>query len=146
MPNGASLDRMNLALKGADPMRLVTRLVAGGGVAAFFFFSWVIMMLWNRIVAGHLELAKPLGYLQACGLWFLLILLFSWAGIGLGWRLAWAWRRERRREELGREIESRIKRAFARWAGAEEAATWDEIGDRIETKIKAKFRDWLKED
>ncbi|MCR4391714.1 MAG: hypothetical protein NUV94_02785 [Candidatus Acetothermia bacterium] len=127
-------------------MRLLTRLVAGGGVAAFFFFSWVIMMLWNTIVAGHLEIYKPLSYLQACGLWFLLILLFAWAGIGAAWRLKLAWHRQRRWEEYGRGIESKIKRGLARWAGAEEDVDWDELGERLERRIKEKFREWLKED
>ncbi|MBC7093343.1 hypothetical protein H5T53_04995 [Candidatus Bipolaricaulota bacterium] len=127
-------------------MRLLTRLVAGGGVAAFFFFSWVIMMLWNSIVAGHLGIYPALSYLQACGLWFLLILLFSWAGIGATWRLKLAWRRQRRWEEYGRDIETKIKRGLARWAGAEEAVDWDELGERLERRIKEKFREWLKEE
>ena len=71
-------------------MRTVIGLITGGGVAAFFFFSWVIQMLWNSIVYGHLGLFKPLSYLQAAGLWFLITLLFAWTGIGAGAR---AWRR-----------------------------------------------------
>lgn len=127
-------------------MRLITRLVAGGGLAAFFFFSWVIMMLWNSIVAGHLALTKPLSYLQACGLWFLTILLFAWVGVGLSWQLRMAWRRERRAEAAGRDIETRIKRGLARWAGAEEAVSWEELGERVEKKLKDRFREWLREE
>ena len=41
-------------------MKTVIGLVTGGGVAAFFFFSWIIQMLWNSIVAGHLGLLKSL--------------------------------------------------------------------------------------
>ncbi len=127
-------------------MRLLTRLVAGGGVAAFFFFSWIIMMLWNSIVAGHLELAKPLSYLQTCGLWFMIILLFAWTGIGAGWRFRLSWCRERRREESGRDIERKIRRGLARWAGAEEDVEWDDLGNQIEKRLKAKFKQWLAED
>jgi len=126
-------------------MRFVTRLVAGGGVAAFFFFSWVIMMLWNSIVAGHLRILPELSYLQACGLWFLLILLFSWAGVGAAWGLGRAWRRAREREEYSRDIETRIKRELARWVGAEETLDWEELGKKLEQRIKEKFREWLKE-
>ncbi len=127
-------------------MRFITRLVAGGGLAAFFFFSWVIMMLWNSIIAGHLALTKPLSYLQACGLWFLTMLLFSWTGLGLSWQLSRVWRRERRAEEVVREVEARIKRGLARWAGAEETISWDELGERLEKKLKERFREWLKEE
>jgi hypothetical protein len=127
-------------------MRLLTRIVAGGGVAAFFFFSWVIMMLWNSIIAGHLGLAGTLSYLQTCGLWFMIILLFAWTGIGVRWQSRPAWRRECRTEDLGQDIEQRIKRGFARWAGAEADMGWDELGERIEQKIKSRFKQWLAED
>ncbi len=127
-------------------MRLLTRIVAGGGVAAFFFFSWVIMMLWNSIVAGHLELAKPLSYLQTCGLWFTIILLFAWTGIAVRWQFRRAWFHERRREDLGHDIERKIKSGFARWVGAEKDLDWDELGERIEKKIKSHIKDWLAED
>jgi hypothetical protein len=59
--------------------------ITGGGIAAFFF-GWIIQMLWNRIVVGHLELLKPLSYLQAAGLWFLIALLFAWVGARASWR------------------------------------------------------------
>lgn len=127
-------------------MRLLSRFVAGGGVAAFFFFSWVIMTLWNSIVAGYLELAKPLSYLQTCGLWFMLILLFAWTGIAVRWTFRRGWSSERRSEDVGREVERRIKRAFARWAGTSEDLDWDELGERIEKRIKAKVREWLAEE
>ncbi len=127
-------------------MRLFSRLVAGGGVAAFFFFSWVIMTLWNSIVAGYLQLAKPLSYLQTCGLWFMLILLFAWTGIGVRWQFRRAWFRERHREEVDREVERRIKRRLARWAGTSEEVDWDELGTKIEQRIKAKIREWLAEE
>ncbi|MEN3009839.1 MAG: hypothetical protein ABDI20_02465, partial [Candidatus Bipolaricaulaceae bacterium] len=84
-------------------MRVLHKFLAGGGVAAFFFFAWVIMMLWNSLVAGHLELTKPLNYWQACGLWFLVILFFAWAGLGLRWVWRWTWPEER--------LERRLRRA-----------------------------------
>ena len=52
-------------------MRGLLRLIAAGGIAAFFFFSWIIQLLWNSIIAGHLGLLPELNYLQAAGLWFL---------------------------------------------------------------------------
>lgn len=127
-------------------VRLLTSLVAGGGVAAFFFFSWVIMTLWNSIVAGYLELARPLSYLQTCGLWFMIILLFAWTGIAVRWQLRRPWRGEWRSEDLGREIERKIKRGFARWVGASEDLDWDELGERIEKRIKSQLKEWLEEE
>lgn len=127
-------------------MRLLTRIVAGGGVAAFFFFSWVIMMLWNSIVVRHLGFAVSLSYLQTCGLWFMIILLFSWTGIGVRWQFRTAWRTERRTEDFGRDIERKIKSGFARWVGAEKDMDWDDLGEKIEKKIKSRLKDWLAED
>lgn len=95
-------------------MRWIGGLVTGGGVAAFFFFSWIIQMLFNSIVVGHLGLFKPLSYLQAAGLWFLITLLFAWVGIGAG-RTVY-----RRRE--------------ADWS-----AIADRIGQLIERKLRERF-------
>ncbi len=126
-------------------MRLLRRIVTSGGVAAFFFFAWVIMMLWNSIIVGHLELTKPLSYLQICGLWFMITLFLAWTGIGMGGVRSWWWD-ERRSEDFGREIEHRIKRGFAHWVGTEEDIDWDELGERIEKKIKSRLKEWLAED
>lgn len=126
-------------------MRLLTRLVAGGGVAAFFFFSWVIMMLWNSIVAGHLGVAGTLSYLQTCGLWFMIILVFAWTGIGVRWQFRKVWYHDRRGEDFGRDIERKIKSGFARWVGAEKDMDWDELGEKIEKKIKSCIKDWVAE-
>lgn len=89
----------------------------GGGVAAFFFFSWIIQMLFNSIVVGHLGLFKTLSYFQAAGLWFLVTLLTAWVGIG-------AARRVRRPKH---EVD------------------WDEIGERIGQKIEQKVKEWTGE-
>jgi len=126
-------------------MKTVIGLVTGGGVAAFFFFSWIIQMLWNSIVAGHLGLLKPLSYLQAAGLWFLVSLLFAWVGIGAG-RYVYLRRKARDWEEIGRRVEARIREALARWAEGEVDAEWEELGKKIEDKIKRKPREWLKEE
>lgn len=86
----------------------------GGGVAAFFFFSWIIQMLFNSIVVRHLGLFKPLSYLQAAGLWFLITLLFAWVGIGVT-----------RRVRVRREVD------------------WDELGERLGRKIESKIKEWI---
>jgi hypothetical protein len=78
--------------KEVQNMKLVRGLMTGGGIGAFFFFSWIIQMLWNSIVVGHLGLFKTLSYWQAAGLWFLLILLFAWTGIGVSNQLFRKWR------------------------------------------------------
>jgi len=73
-------------------MRLLRGLITGGGVGAFFLFSYIIELLWNGIVVDQLGLiAVKLNYWQAAGLWFLVIILFAFTGIGvsarlLGWR------------------------------------------------------------
>ncbi|MGC9530193.1 MAG: hypothetical protein ACP5G2_06280 [Candidatus Bipolaricaulaceae bacterium] len=129
-------------------MRLVFKLIRYGDLAAFFFFAWVIMMLWNSIVAGHLGALPSLSYLQSCGLWFLLTLLFAWAGpagTALGWPLR-AWRKTRDWDQMGRDVERRIKSAFTRWTGAPEDVSWDELGPLIERRIKSKVRKWLEEE
>ena len=152
-------------------MRLIVNSITGGGIAAFFFFSWIIQLLWNSLVAGHLGLAPALSYLQAAGLWFLVSLLFAWTGIGVrprAWlgRPRWSdWgeiRRHIRRNvrshisdwlkeededvsDLGERIEAKIKRGFSRWVGAEENVEWDDLGALIEEKIKRKFQDWTEE-
>ena len=127
-------------------MRWIGRLVTGGKIAAFFFFSWVIMRLWNHIVWWHLGLFKPLTYLQAAGLWFLVILVFAWVGIWTSEGLFF-WRRKRRDwDELGEKIETKIKHGFSHWVGAEGDIDWDDLGKKIEEKIKRKIRDWVKEE
>jgi len=78
--------------KEVQNMKLVRGLMTGGGIGAFFFFSWIIQMLWNSIVVGHLGLFKTLSYWQAAGLWFLLILLFACTGIGVSNQLFRKWR------------------------------------------------------
>ncbi|MBN1858616.1 hypothetical protein JW848_05355 [Candidatus Bipolaricaulota bacterium] len=57
-------------------------IITGGGIGAFFFFSFIIQILWNSIVVDHLGLLVKLSYWQSAGLWFLIIILFSWVGIG----------------------------------------------------------------
>jgi amino acid transporter len=73
-------------------MKLVRALMTSGGIAAFFFFSWIIQMLWNSIVVNHLGLFKALTYWQAAGLWFLIILLTAWTGIGVSSQFLRRWR------------------------------------------------------
>ena len=151
-------------------MKLLRGVIAGGGVAAFFFFSWIIQLLWNSLIAGHLGLAPTLSYLQAAGLWFLVSLLFAWVGIGVkpsrwlrprsrrDWdrfgdriereirRHASRWAENEEGDNLGERIETKIKRGFSRWVGVDEDTEWDDLGPHIERKIKEKIRDWTDED
>jgi hypothetical protein len=73
-------------------MRWFGGLLAGSGIAAFFFFSWVIQMLWNSLIVGHLGVLKALSYWQAAGLWFLVIILFAWVGVGVSPRMLKRWK------------------------------------------------------
>jgi hypothetical protein len=147
-------------------MGLLIRLITGGGVAAFFFFAFILMLLWNSLVVGHLGWGPTLSYLQTAGLWLLISLALAWAGIGR--RTAFGVRRrprrntslgdeiERRledsfsgddacgsRDDLGDRIEGRIRRGFARWADAEDDTDWSELGGLIERKIRKKLGDWV---
>lgn len=54
------------------------------GAGMFFLFSWVVQVLFNSILVGHLGLLAPLSYWQAAALLFLFVLLFAWSGWGLG--------------------------------------------------------------
>jgi hypothetical protein len=125
-------------------VRAIIGVVTGGGIAAFFFFSWIIQLLWNSLVAGHLGWSPRLSYLQAAGLWFLVTLLFAWVGIGAG-RYVYR-RRLRDWEELGRRVETRIKAALHRWVEGEAEGDWEELGKKIEEKLKKKFKEWLGEE
>jgi hypothetical protein len=73
-------------------MRWFGGLLTGTGIGAFFFFSWVIQMLWNSLVVDHLGLLVKLSYWQAAGLWFLIIVLFAWVGIGVSGKLVKRWK------------------------------------------------------
>jgi len=127
-------------------MNLVVNTMTAGGIAAFFFFSWIIQLLWNSLIAGHLGLAPTLSYLQAAGLWFLVTLLFAWVGIGVR-PVFWTRYRQRRDwSALGDRIEAKIKRGFSRWVGVDEEIGWDDLGEHIGQKIKHKIHDWAEEE
>ncbi len=146
-------------------MRLLRLLIARGEIPAFFFFSFILMLLWNSLVARHLGWGPTLSYLQTAGLWLFLNLAFAWAGIGA--RSAAGFRRSGRHrgigdhvrsairddlspersaedsDNLGDRIERRIKRGFARWVDADEEADWSDLGERIERKIRRTIREWI---
>jgi len=137
-------------------VKLLSKLIARGGIAAFFFFSFILMLLWNSVVAGHFGWAPTLSYLQAAALWLLVGL--TTAGVGICARLAFGTHGRRDRvgsngerafdrhdpdDDLGERIERRIRHAFARWADEDASADWDRIGERIERKIRDRFREWV---
>jgi len=75
-------------------MKLLRGAITGGGIAAFFFFSWIIQLLWNSILVDQLALVgAKLNYWQAAAIWFLAIILFAWAGIGVSPTISRKWRR-----------------------------------------------------
>ena len=153
-------------------MKLIRKVITGGGVPAFFFFSWIIQLLWNSILVDQLQLLPiKVSYWQAAAVWFFFIILFAWTGIGVR-QTSWAarkrnlddlgdrierkirhkvyrWSHEKDTEDLddlGDRIEQKIKQGFARWADVDEDTDWEEIGSRIERKIKRNVKDWLDED
>jgi len=74
-------------------MKLLRGVITGGGVGAFFFFSWIIQLLWNGVLFDQLGLVPvQLNYWQAAALWFLVIILFAWAGIGVSPRVLRRWK------------------------------------------------------
>jgi hypothetical protein len=135
-------------------MKWVVRLVTAGGVAAFFFFSWIIQMLWNSLIAGHILTALPrLTYLQAAGLWFLVSLLFAWVGIASRPRTGPLKRTVMRclsdwidTPDAEARVESKIKRGLSRWAEVEGDVEWDDLGEHIERKIMRRVRAWIDEE
>ena len=77
-------------------MRLLRGLITGGGVGAFFFFSFILQLLWNSILVDQLGLVVvKLNYWQAAALWFMSIILFAWAGIGVSSHAIEKWRKHR---------------------------------------------------
>jgi hypothetical protein len=65
-------------------VRFLRGVIRGGGIGAFFFFSWIIELLWNSILVDQLALvATKVNYWQAAALWFLCIIFFAFAGIGV---------------------------------------------------------------
>jgi hypothetical protein len=75
-------------------MKLLRGVITGGGIAAFFFFSWILQMLWNSILFSQLQLVgTQVTYWQAAGLWFFVIILFAWTGIGVPQTIRRTWRK-----------------------------------------------------
>ena len=75
-------------------MKLLRGVIKGGGVAAFFFFSWILQLLWNSILYQQLQLVPiQITYWQSAGLWFFVIILFAWTGIGNPSRFGSKWRK-----------------------------------------------------
>ena len=73
-------------------MKLLRGVITGGGIAAFFFFSWILKLLWNSLLFEQLQLVPTLiRYWQAAGLWFFVIILFAWVGIGNPSRYSRKW-------------------------------------------------------
>jgi len=84
----------NERAEGWQEMKLLRGVITGGGIAAFFFFSWIIQLLWNAILVDQLALvAVRVSYWQAAALWFLSIIFFAWAGIGVSPTMSKTWRR-----------------------------------------------------
>ena len=146
-------------------MRLLVSLITKGGIPAFFFFSYVLMLLWNSLIADHFGWAPPLSYLQTAGLWFLVILSLAWAAIGS--RSLVSHRRQSRRsgsddrferdvewqacgsdmdgekEDVGARVERKIKRGLARWVGTDGETDWEDLGALIERKIRRCVHKWV---
>lgn len=73
-------------------MKLLRAAITAGGVPAFFFFSWILQLLWNSILHEQLGIVpSAVTYWQAAGLWFFVIILFAWAGIGVSGSLSRKW-------------------------------------------------------
>lgn len=75
-------------------MKLLRGVITGGGIAAFFSFSWILQMLWNSILFDQLQLVQTqVNYWQSAGLWFFVIILFAWTGIGNPSGIGKKWRK-----------------------------------------------------
>jgi len=80
-------------------------------VGLFFLFAWFFQMLFNSLVVGYFCLLKPLSYLQAAGLLFLVAVLTAWLGFA-----AAPYRRTKvDLADLGRRIRDEIKKFFEEW-------------------------------
>jgi len=80
-------------------------------VGLFFLFAWFFQLLFNSLIVGYFGLLKPLSYLQAAGLLFLVAVLTAWLGFA-----AAPYRRTKvDLADLGRCIRDEIKKFFEEW-------------------------------
>jgi hypothetical protein len=74
---------------------------------------------------------------------FVLGVLVVWGNgvhVGLGRRRS----RRRDREDVGDDVERRIRARIARWL--EDEDEWKDLGEKLERRIKDRLRRWLEED
>jgi len=77
----------------------------------FFLFAWFFQMLFNSLIVGYFGLLKPLSYLQAAGLLFLVALLTAW----LGFAAAPSRSVKLDLSDLGQRIRDEIKQFIEEW-------------------------------
>ena len=94
------------------------------GTAAVLLFGWIVMALWNNILAVVVTGVKPLSFLQALGILVLSKILFGGFGGGRGkWRGSAAWKEkmEKRWDVMTPEEKEKFKaewknRCGGRWS------------------------------
>ncbi len=90
------------------------------GVAAFALFGWVVMLLWNGVLAPAVG-ANLIGFWQAVGILILSRILVGGFGGGRGHRRGWHWRDNYR--NMSPEEKAKFKEDIRKhwgWGGEED--------------------------
>jgi len=95
-----------------------TRLVSGTGdlvlgvrAGLFFLGAWIFQLLFNSLVAGYFGLLRPLSYLQAAGLLFLVAIFTFWWGFLAQERPTGRWDFS----DIGQRVRDELKKVFEGW-------------------------------
>ena len=73
---------------------------------------------------------------------FLLGVTASWGGGSTAYHRKARQRENEEWKELGRKVETKIRRKIREWAEAEPDDDWEVVGKRAEDKLKRKIREW----
>lgn len=109
-------------------MGVAIRLI-GGGIAAFLLFSFILTLLQNSPIGGHLGGGPALSYVQTAELWLLVRLVLDRRQNS---HRMFHRAKAARCTSLSGEIEQRVDDSFSRDDAREDR---DNLGDRIEQKI-----------
>ena len=126
--------------------------------AGFWMGLWHGIISFITLVIGIFSDSVRVYEVDNTGGWydfgFLIGATCCWGGSAA--RNRWRWNHERKREhqttrsdkewdEIGQEVEAKIKRKIKAWAEAEPDDEWEVIGAKAEAKLKRKVREWADE-
>jgi hypothetical protein len=104
------------------------------------FITWITFVI-SLFSSVKIYAAHNTGWPYDLGF---IIGMACWLGGGGGgsWRASCKRRRDREWEEVGRQVEAKLKRDLAAWAEAGDPADWADIEQKFEAKLRQKVKDW----